>query len=84
MQLSCKDIACIHTPLFNAMLCELSEAEHLHGPFASLHEGFAVLLEEVEEFWEEVRKKEEHRQYDTIVKELIQVAAVAMRLAMQS
>ena len=33
----------------------------LHGPQRSAHESYAVLLEEVDEFWEEVKKRREER-----------------------
>lgn len=36
---------------------ELESSIEKHGHFNSAHEAYAVLLEEVEEFWEEVRKK---------------------------
>jgi primosomal protein N' len=54
-------------------------------PFASLHEGYAVLKEEVEEFWHEVK----HLKYNiseteldsllNIEHELIQIAAMAVK-----
>lgn len=47
----------------------------------TLHHGYGVLLEEVDEFWDEVKKKSENRDADAIVRELIQVAAVANRIA---
>lgn len=51
------------------------------GKQASLHEGYAVLLEEVEEFWEEVKLKRSKRNYGNMIKELVQVAAMAQRTA---
>ncbi|MFO1458255.1 MAG: hypothetical protein U1G08_02530 [Verrucomicrobiota bacterium] len=47
----------------------------------SAHEGYAVLLEEVDEFWEEVRKKRHDRSQVLMVEELVQVATVAQRIA---
>jgi hypothetical protein len=44
---------------------------------ASYHESYAVLLEEVEELWEAVRKDESAWR---IASEAVQVAASAMRL----
>ena len=34
---------------------ELQEAESKFGPFNSSHEGYAVILEELDELWEVVR-----------------------------
>jgi hypothetical protein len=45
--------------------------------FNSDHEAYAVLLEEVEEVWEEIKKKPHERIYIDIIDELVQVAAVA-------
>ncbi len=50
-----------------------------HGEFASLHEAYAVLLEEVDELWDEVKKKEELRDKENIRLELLQIAAMAYK-----
>lgn len=60
---------------------ELVQARKLHPPIHSLHEGYAVLLEEVDELWEQVRMKKEKRDMFTIGKELVQIAAMAQRMA---
>lgn len=52
-----------------------------HAPMHSAHEGFAVLLEEVDELWEEVRKKTSERSNDRMLEELVQIAAMAQRFA---
>ncbi len=62
---------------------EMERSEALHGPFHSLHEALAILREEYLEtesaiFWE-ARKKGDPNLIRT---EAIQVAAVAVRLAM--
>jgi hypothetical protein len=36
---------------------EYDEAISKYGDFKSLHEGYAILLEEVDELWEEIKKK---------------------------
>jgi len=46
----------------------------------SLHEGYAILLEEVEELWDEIKKKESTRDAKKITLELLQVATVAIRV----
>jgi hypothetical protein len=48
---------------------------------ASAHEGWAVLLEEVDELWEEVKKKPAKRDPVHMYGELVQVAAMAQRMA---
>ena len=44
--------------------------------FASTHEGYAVLLEEVDELWDEIKK---NGSKDRLTKEAIQVAAMSIR-----
>jgi hypothetical protein len=58
---------------------EVVRARAKHPPINSLHEGYAVILEELDEFWEEVRAQQfdPHRSYH----ELVQVAAMAQRTA---
>jgi NTP pyrophosphatase (non-canonical NTP hydrolase) len=61
---------------------ELADARRLHPkPFNSLHEGYAILFEEVLEFWDEVRVKGPNRNRRRILKELAQVSAMAQRAA---
>ena len=67
---------------------KLIEDEHQQAishypPFASAHEGFAVLLEEVTELQAEIFKNYKLRDYDAIRKESIQVAAMALRLLIE-
>lgn len=61
---------------------ELYSACAKFGPFNSAHEGFAVLLEEVDELWDEVRAKQGDRDISAMRKEACQVAAMAMRFMM--
>lgn len=59
-------------------LAELRGARRTHPQdFNSAHEGFAVLKEEVDELWDEVRTKD--RDFQQMRKEAIQVAAMAIR-----
>lgn len=60
---------------------EIESAKSKHGPINSAHEGYSVILEELDEFWEEVRKKKSERSKDKMVAELVQVAAMAQRTA---
>jgi hypothetical protein len=50
------------------------------GDFASYHEGYAVLLEEVDELWEEIKGK--LRSDSTVIFEATQVAAMAIKMMM--
>jgi len=61
---------------------ELERATSIHGPFYSPHEGYAVLLEEVDELWDEIKKGKGRSLSYKGMTEAIQVAAMAMRLAM--
>jgi nucleoside phosphorylase len=63
----------------NAVADELQEARAKFGPMASTHEAYAVIKEEFDEFWEELRKKRPDR--ENLRMELIQVAAMAIRAA---
>lgn len=47
----------------------------------SCHEGFGVLLEEVDELWEQVRKKRSKRNPKNMLSELVQIATVCQRFA---
>lgn len=49
--------------------------------FANQHEGYAVLLEEVDELWDECKKNQNNYDLDAQRKEAIQVAAMAVRFA---
>ncbi len=59
---------------------EISRAVMQHGAtFASMHETYAVILEELDEFKTEVFKKSSARDRANMEKELIQVAASAIK-----
>lgn len=58
---------------------ELDRATEAYGAFASPHEGYAVLLEEVHELWDEVRKRPGVRSRADMRREATQVAAMAVR-----
>jgi NTP pyrophosphatase (non-canonical NTP hydrolase) len=69
------------TPFAQAVRKELSRAREGHAPQNSAHESYAVILEEVDEFWEEVRKKKQDRSEERMLKELVQIAAMCQRAA---
>lgn len=60
---------------------ELAAARKGHEPINSLHEGFAVLLEEVDEFKEHVWMKAKKRDPKKVLAELVQIGAMAQRVA---
>lgn len=65
--------------IFGDVQHELDRAISLHGPQRSAHESYAVILEELDEFWEEVRKRTNDRNRDHMREELVQIAAMAIR-----
>ena len=62
---------------------EVQRAERHGKHFASLHEAYAVILEEVDEVWQIALQKRRERDPAELRKELIQVAAMAVK-ALQS
>jgi hypothetical protein len=59
---------------------ELERAQGLYAPMHSGHEGYAVILEEMYELWEEIRLRNPRK--DRMRAEATQVAAMAMRFMM--
>lgn len=65
---------------------EVSRAMNLHAPMNSAHEAYAVILEELDEFWDEVKvnprklsdelRTERRRKMQD---ELLQIAAMCIR-----
>jgi hypothetical protein len=66
--------------VMNCVENEIRRAVSLHGPMKSLHEGYAVILEEMDELWDEVKLKAKLRDPENIREEAIQIAAMAARL----
>src|SRR5271168_4619720 len=62
-----------------AIKAEVSKVMLNFPPFNSAHEGFAVLKEEVDELWDQVKIKQKNRDLDKMKSEAIQVAAMALR-----
>jgi hypothetical protein len=60
---------------------ELARARANHSPMNSLHEAYSVILEELDELWEQVRLKREERHRGQIYRELVQISAMAERAA---
>lgn len=62
---------------------ELSAAMAKWPPFNSAHEGYGVLAEEVDELWEHVKVNQRRRNLPAMRMEAVQVAAMAMRFALE-
>lgn len=58
---------------------ELKIARSKHANLNSFHEGYSVILEELDELWEEIKKKSSLRDRALLQSELIQVAAMCQR-----
>lgn len=72
-------------PLSKPSFAELLKKESLlaekkHGSVHSHHEGYGLLLEEVDELWEEIRKKPKKRNIANLKNELIQIASICNRM----
>lgn len=61
---------------------EVRQAIERYAPFNTAHEGYAVLLEEVDELWQHVKVKQGRRDVEAMRREAIQVAAMALRFAL--
>lgn len=60
---------------------EFEFATNKWGRFNSLHEAYAIVLEEVDELWEEVKASQKNpSRREQVKKEAIQVATMAIRL----
>lgn len=57
------------------VITELHRAISLHPTFHSPHHGYAIILEELDEAWDEIKKNNTRRTRE----EMIQVAAMAIR-----
>ena len=61
---------------------ELQAAIETHSLFTSPHHGYAIILEELDELWDEVKKKKSIRDVKNMRTEAVQVAAMAMKFIM--
>lgn len=66
--------------LYDEVTTELHRARSKFAPFNSAHEGYAVILEELDELWLEV--KANPPDVAQMREEAIQVAAMAMRFVL--
>ncbi len=71
------------TPFFLDAEDELASARKAFTPFVSAHEGWAVIAEELDELWEQVRFPQRDRNRESMRKECVQIAAMAARFAIE-
>ena len=66
------------------VLRELASAMVGNAPMQNAHEGYSVILEEVDELWDEVKlnPRKNPQRNATMRKEAIQVAAMAIRFVL--
>lgn len=57
---------------------EYHKARKKFAPFNSTHEGYAVIKEELDELWDEIKKKGPYRSREKMRKEAVQVGAMAL------
>ena len=69
----------LHEKALNELMTEYTRAREMHGDFHSLHEGYAVLLDESDELWDLLKKK--RPDLDEVIDEAVQVAAMGMKIA---
>lgn len=67
--------------VMNRISSEVERATSKYPKMNSAHEGFAVLLEEVDELWDHVKMKETKRDLEAMKTEAIQCAAMCVRFA---
>ncbi len=65
--------------VFKEVEQELIWARNNYQDFQSTYEGFAILLEKIDELWEEIKQKPATLDETRLKKEAIRVAAMAIR-----
>lgn len=63
-----------------SLVRELKKARAKFPPMASAHEGYAVVMEEIDELWDIVKQKQTERDYVAFEKEAIQCGAMVLAL----
>lgn len=67
-----------HKVFLDDVYHEYNRANTLYPHFHSYHEGYAVIKEELDEMWDEIKKKQADKQ--RIYEEATQVAAMCLKL----
>ncbi len=68
-------------PVIKDFLDEIDKGVKKFGNYRSYHEAYAVIKEEFDELWDELKVRSENRSLENVYSEAIQVAATAYRLA---
>lgn len=73
--------------IINQVEIQIQYAIIKYGNFNSTHEAYAVLKEELDEFWDIVKKNIDYKESNDdyikmkMIEELIQIAAISIRVA---
>jgi len=78
-----KEMEIVVDKILSETRVELLAAMEKFPKFNSAHEGYAVLKEEVDELWDEVKTNQSMRNPNNMQKESIQVAAMGLRFAIE-
>lgn len=62
---------------------ELDRALRKYSAFNTAHEGIAVIQEELDELWDEVKRKPKKRRLKRMEREAVQLAAMAIRFRLE-
>ena len=65
--------------ILKEIINEVKSARNKYPAFHSNHEGYAVLLEEIEELWNYIKESKSTKADDKMRKECIQIAAMSIR-----
>ena len=77
-------MAKIYSRVLREVTTELDRAIRKYPKFNSAHEGYAVILEELDELKTEVWRKQSKRRPKKMRQEAVQIAAMAMRFALEA
>lgn len=69
--------------LSNVALELLRAKKKFPDKFVNQHEGYAVILEEIDELWQEIKKKQKDYDLDAQRKEATQAAAMLVRFILE-
>lgn len=67
------------TQLLESIGKEVDSAQSKYPKFNSLHEGYAVILEELDELWDLIKSSKDIRHTQAMVGECVQIAAMCVR-----
>ena len=62
-------------------LCD--DPNHPFDDLQSVHQAYALLLEELDELWDEIKKKPSLRSSQSLIEEAVQISSVGFKIAHQ-